>query len=79
MTTDRATKIQCMRFLFARPSSLHEDPDQLIIWSPEGMPRIFRGRAEEVVSNEDLLVSLYDELLSREAQQHPDEQQQQRR
>jgi hypothetical protein len=63
---DRETKIQCMRFLFARPSSLHEDPDRLVTWTPEGMPRIFRGRAEEVVTNDDLLVSLYDELLARE-------------
>jgi len=55
-----------MRFLFARPSSLHDDPSELIKWSSEGLPRIYRGRAGEVVSDDELLLSLYDELLRRE-------------
>lgn len=66
--TDRATKIQCMRFLFARPSSLHDDTSRLVHWHEDGLPKIHRARAEEVVSDEDLLVSLYDELIAREEQ-----------
>lgn len=66
--TDRATKVQCMRFLFARPSSLHDDPSELVKWRDDGLPTIQRQRAEEVVADEELLASLYDELLAREQQ-----------
>lgn len=64
--TDRTTKIQCMRFLFARPSSLHDDPSELIQWNESGLPTIHRDRADEVVDDDELLVSLYDELIRRE-------------
>jgi len=61
------TKIQSMRFLFARPSSLHDDPLHLIKWSADGLPRVHRERAAEVVTDEGLLVELYDELVQRES------------
>jgi hypothetical protein len=64
--TDRTNKIQCMKFWFARPSSLHDDPDELVKWGDDGLPRLFRGRAGEVITDEPLLVKLYDELIARE-------------
>lgn len=63
---DKATKVQCMRFLFSRPSSLHDDPDQLIKWADDGLPKLFRGRAQEVTTDDDRLAALYDELIKRE-------------
>lgn len=65
--TDRTNKIQCMKFWFARPSSLHDDPQELVKWGDDGLPRLFRGRAGEVISNDQLLADLYDELIAREA------------
>jgi hypothetical protein len=64
--TDTANKIQCMRFLFGRPSSLHDDPDELIKWGEDNLPKLFKGQVEKVVSNDTLLVELYDELIQRE-------------
>lgn len=64
--TERATKVQCMRFLFARPSSLLDDPEHLITWGEDGLPKLDKHRAEEVVVDDELLVSLYDEILVRE-------------
>ena len=64
--TEITTKVQCMRFLFARPSSLHDDPNELIKWGPDGLPKLFKGRIEEAISNDKLLVRLYDELIERE-------------
>jgi hypothetical protein len=56
-----------MKFWFARPSSLHDDPDELVKWGDDGLPRLFRGRAGEVITDEQLLAKLYDELIAREA------------
>jgi hypothetical protein len=57
-----------MRFLFSRPSSLHDDPDpeQLIKWADDGLPKLFRGRAVEVITDDERLAALYDELIERE-------------
>jgi hypothetical protein len=64
--TDIVNKIQCMRFLFGRPSSLHDDPNELIKWGADNLPKLFKGRVNEVVSDDVLLVKLYDELIQRE-------------
>jgi hypothetical protein len=68
MTDEETMKIQCMRFWFARPSSLHDDPNELIKWA-NGLPKVYRNRAPEVISNEEMLLDLYDELIAREQQQ----------
>ncbi len=66
MATSRATKIICIKFLFARPSSLHDEEEPVIRWSDEGLPKISRAHAAEVIQDDDLLVELYDGIIARE-------------
>jgi hypothetical protein len=63
---DTSAKVSSMKFLLARPSSLHDDPTQIIKWGPDGLPKIFRGQAEQVITDEETLISLFDEIVQRE-------------
>lgn len=66
METSRATKIICIKFLFARPSSLHDEESPIIRWSEDGLPKISRAHAAEVIQDDEQLVALYNEIIARE-------------
>jgi hypothetical protein len=63
---ENLAKINAMRFLFARPSSLHDDPRKEIIWGDDGLPKLFRGSASRITSDDRALLLLYRQIVERE-------------